>query len=194
VCFFTFNGTGRSSIHSFLSWKPSCQYSLVSVGTVCDHSFATPDFFRLPVWNHFERFIFDSYNAVPREYHTSRDLKVKTSINYLQTHDLINMLVKTALVALVGLAVAAEAASIHHTPTMNRLSRRQNKNGGKNNGNAGNAASAGNANAGSATCLAANALQTGSESTGQVNGVAADGQVNSLTCVLHLYRTANYDY
>ncbi|OIW31393.1 hypothetical protein CONLIGDRAFT_653902 [Coniochaeta ligniaria NRRL 30616] len=93
------------------------------------------------------------------------------------------MLVKTALVALMGLAIAAEGASIHHTPTMNRLSRRQNKNNGKNNGNAGNTGNAGNnnANAGSATCLAANALQTGSQSTGQNNAVAADGQVNSLT-------------
>lgn len=95
------------------------------------------------------------------------------------------MLVKTALVALVGLAIAAEGASIHHTPAMNRLSRRQNKNNGKGNANTGNAGNAGNnnANGGSATCLAANAVQTGSQSTGQNNAVAADGQVNSLTCV-----------
>lgn len=95
------------------------------------------------------------------------------------------MLVKTALVALMGLAIAAEGASIHQTPAMNRLSRRQNKNNGKGTGNAANAgtAASANANAGSATCLAANALQTGSQSTGQNNAVAADGQVNSLTFV-----------
>lgn len=94
------------------------------------------------------------------------------------------MMVKNALVALMGLAVAAEAATIHHTPTMDRIirgrARNSNGNGGK------NAASSGSASSGSSTCLAANALQTGSESTGQANGVAADGQTNSATCVSRL--------
>ncbi|KAB5517302.1 hypothetical protein GE09DRAFT_979176, partial [Coniochaeta sp. 2T2.1] len=92
------------------------------------------------------------------------------------------------------MAVAAEAATIHHTPTINRLSRRQNgggnrKNNGGGNGNTGgnaggnNNAGGGNNNGGGATetCIAAGALQTGSFSTGQNDTGPADGQVNSLT-------------
>jgi transcription initiation factor TFIID subunit 15 len=87
------------------------------------------------------------------------------------------MLAKTTLMALVALVMTAEAASIHQFPTPVQLGRRQNKNNGNNNNNNNNNANTG----GTQTCLSANALQTGSKSTGQVNGVAADGQVNSKT-------------
>jgi phage repressor protein C with HTH and peptisase S24 domain len=103
------------------------------------------------------------------------------------------MLVKNTLIALMGLAIAAEASAIH--PHGSGLTRRQqNRKGGQNSGqnqgnnNQGSAtttqASNNNAASGaSETCLAANALQTGSQSTGQNNDVAADGQVNSDTYV-----------
>jgi transcription initiation factor TFIID subunit 15 len=86
------------------------------------------------------------------------------------------MMMKTAIVALMGLAAVTEAASIHQYRSpiekaieTELLEARQNK-GGNN-----------NANTGTNTCLSANAVQTGSASTGQQNGVAADGQVNSAT-------------
>ncbi|KAK0729915.1 hypothetical protein B0H67DRAFT_476406 [Lasiosphaeris hirsuta] len=104
------------------------------------------------------------------------------------------MLLKNTMAALLGLAVASNAASLHSYRSPNGLVRRQNgknnRNGGGNaGGNAGGNGNAnGNANAGnggnndaSVTCLAANAVQTGSQSTGQNGGVAADGQVNSAT-------------
>ncbi|KAK1758593.1 hypothetical protein QBC47DRAFT_145810 [Echria macrotheca] len=115
------------------------------------------------------------------------------------------MLVKNTLAALLGLAVAVEAASVHNfrSPAADGLVRRQNKNNqnnrggqqGKNNqGNqgqqAGNQGNQGgnqgnnnnnNNNAASVTCLAPNAIQTGSQSTGQSGAVAADGQVESKT-------------
>ena len=58
---------------------------------------------------------------------------------------------------------------------------------GQNQGNAGqnggnqNQNNGGNNGANGANCLNANVIQKGSQSTGQVNGVAADGQVNSAT-------------
>jgi transcription initiation factor TFIID subunit 15 len=83
------------------------------------------------------------------------------------------MMMKTAMVALMGLAAVTEAASIHQyrspieaaarADKASEMERRQNRGGNTN------------------TCLAANAVQTGSASTGQQNGVAADGQVNSAT-------------
>jgi transcription initiation factor TFIID subunit 15 len=87
------------------------------------------------------------------------------------------MLVKNTLMALMGLAVAAEATSIHHPAS--GLSRRQNRGGNK--GNQGGNQAGGNAGNAGSTTLNANAIQTGSQSTGQQNGVAADGQVNSAT-------------
>ena len=115
------------------------------------------------------------------------------------------MLVKTALTALVGLAMVADAAIIPNTDSSS-LERRNggqfNKNraqfngqfGGNNNqfnGNAGNNGQTGqnggnrggNNQAAANTCLAANAIQTGSASTGQSGATAADGQVNSKTYV-----------
>ena len=98
------------------------------------------------------------------------------------------MLMKNAVTALLGLAAAAEAFSVHTHKPSRALERRQNRGGNRNGGNnnagnnnAGN--NAGNAAAASATCLAANAVQTGSQSTGQNGAVAADGQVNSATYV-----------
>ncbi|KAK3355172.1 hypothetical protein B0H65DRAFT_38832 [Neurospora tetraspora] len=111
------------------------------------------------------------------------------------------MLMKTALTALLGLAMVADAAIIPNTDSSS-LERREgnkfNKNraqgqfngqrGGNRNsgGNGGNNAKAGtqngNANKGGTnTCLAAGAIQTGSASTGQSGSAAADGQVNSKT-------------
>ncbi len=106
------------------------------------------------------------------------------------------MLVKNTLAALLGLAVIAEAATVHtHRSPLGGLVRRQNKNKGQGNQAKGKGnqairmrATQGNQNAGnnqasqannkdaSVTCLAADALQTGSESTGQSGAVAADGQ------------------
>jgi hypothetical protein len=99
------------------------------------------------------------------------------------------MLMKTAVSALLGLAMAAEAASVHHYRSPISLERRQNRGGNRGGNNAGNNANQGNAggnnnNGASATCLAANAIQTGSQSTGQNGAAAADGQVNSATYVL----------
>ncbi|KAK3695493.1 hypothetical protein B0T22DRAFT_108770 [Podospora appendiculata] len=97
------------------------------------------------------------------------------------------MLIKTTISALLGLALVAEAASIHqahpHRSPIGLVRRQNGKKGGNNNNNNNNNAQAnagGNANAASLTLLA-NAIQTGSQSTGQQNGVAADGQVNSKT-------------
>lgn len=81
-------------------------------------------------------------------------------------------MMKSAIAALMGLAIAAEAGTVNAHYRSPIIAARQNK-GGNNAGNA-NAAAA-------ATCLSANAVQTGSAATGQVNGVAADGQVNSAT-------------
>jgi len=100
------------------------------------------------------------------------------------------MLMKTALAALLGLTVAAEAATVRqHRST--GLERRQNRFGGGNNGgnnnnnnnnnNGGDNGNNGGSNNGDPTCLAPEALQTGSQSTGQNGGQAADGQVNSAT-------------
>ncbi len=97
------------------------------------------------------------------------------------------MLLNTALLALVGLAAVSEASTLHESPF--RLSRRTNRSGSKDNGGksgggasstanaAGNVAAGGSSN----TCLAANAVQTGSFVTGQENDVPADGQSNSAT-------------
>lgn len=99
------------------------------------------------------------------------------------------MLMKTALAALLGLAVAADAASVHQRRSHAGLEGRQNKggnrggnkNGGGNN-NQGNNNKGNNAN--SDTCLDPSAIQKGSQSTGQAKAAAADGQVNSATYVL----------
>lgn len=108
------------------------------------------------------------------------------------------MLMKNAVAALLGLTLAAEAASVHHyrSPAEGGLVRRQNKqNGGNRGGNRGGNAGGGGGNqnnqdnqagnnqggnnqAASVTCLAANAIQTGSQQTGQ-NGQVADGQVEA---------------
>ncbi|CAP67810.1 uncharacterized protein PODANS_1_16920 [Podospora anserina S mat+] len=134
------------------------------------------------------------------------------------------MLMKNAVAALMGLAMVAEAASVHQygTPTRtvgrrqfgkkNNFGNRfgngqfgggqngqnnnnnnngqnnngqnnngQNNNGQNNNNNNNNNNNGGNNNQASETCLAAAALQTGSQSTGQNGAQAADGQVNSAT-------------
>ncbi|CCC08033.1 unnamed protein product [Sordaria macrospora k-hell] len=111
------------------------------------------------------------------------------------------MLVKTALTALLGLAMVSDAAIIPNTDSSSLERRQPNKkfnnnraqfNGqfggnGQFNGNAGNNGQNGNANRGgnnqaaANTCLAAGAIQTGSASTGQSGATAADGQVNSKT-------------
>jgi transcription initiation factor TFIID subunit 15 len=104
------------------------------------------------------------------------------------------MLVKNVVAALLSLAAVSEATVIaHRSPFENTLARRQNRNGGNRNGGNQNqnqnqnqgAANQGAANQGAAQdaalCLNANAVQTGSASTGQNGAVAADGQVNSAT-------------
>ncbi len=110
------------------------------------------------------------------------------------------MLVKSAMVALLGLAAVSEATMERAEFRMARreLVQRQNFRGGRGGKGSNSGASAGkgsatgtNTGAGSntggsgasVTCLAADSLQTGSESTGQVNNVAADGQSNSATYV-----------
>ena len=105
------------------------------------------------------------------------------------------MLMKNAVTALLGLAAAAEAFSVHAHKPSRALERRQNRGNNRNGNNGGNNNNAGNNNnnnnnaAASATCLAANAVQTGSQSTGQNGAVAADGQVNSATYVDSLPRS-----
>lgn len=112
------------------------------------------------------------------------------------------MLVKNTLATLLGLAVVTEAASVHHFQSP-ALMRRQNRFGGggngKNNNNNGGGGQGGqqggnqnnggqnnggnnNNNQASVTCLNANAIQTGSQQTGQ-NGEIAAGQVESKTYV-----------
>jgi len=124
------------------------------------------------------------------------------------------MLVKNTLATLLGLAVVAEAASLHQfqSPALMRRQNRGGNRGGQNNGGQNNAGqnnggqnnagqnnggqnnagqnNGGQNNAGqgnnaggdqaSVTCLAANAVQTGSQQTGQ-NGEIAAGQVESKT-------------
>ncbi|EGO52371.1 hypothetical protein NEUTE1DRAFT_125873 [Neurospora tetrasperma FGSC 2508] len=97
------------------------------------------------------------------------------------------MLMKTALTALLGLAMVTDAAIVPNTD-FSTLEQRQNRNGkfggGNRNqgGNAGNNANKGGNNQQQAnTCLAPGAIQTGSASTGQSGAGAADGQVNSKT-------------
>ena len=119
------------------------------------------------------------------------------------------MLVKNLLVPLVGLAVAAEAVSVHsyrsapgdglvrrqgqfnfgkgkNGKNNNNQNNQQGKNNndqqGKNNNNNQNNNNNNQNNQGSATCLAPNAIQTGSQQTGQ-NGQVADGQVESAMYV-----------
>ncbi|KAK4250959.1 ribosomal protein s17 [Corynascus novoguineensis] len=138
------------------------------------------------------------------------------------------MLMKTAVTALLGLTMVADAATLHHYGSPSALARRQNRgnrfgggfggnnggnngqnggqnnngqnggqnnngqnggdqnngqNGGQNNGdnNNNNGGGNNNNNGGTATCLAANALQTGSQSTGQNGGQVEAGQVESAT-------------
>ena len=99
------------------------------------------------------------------------------------------MLFQKAAVVLLGLAAFTEAISIREEA---RLLRRQNRNGKNNGGNGGNnnAAATNTANtksnnggnnnaAATATCLNANAIQTGSQSDGQNPPV--DGQAASAT-------------
>lgn len=96
------------------------------------------------------------------------------------------MLMKTALLTLMGLAIAAEASTVHRSPF--RLAQRQSRGSNGGNRGGGKGGSSGNNNANSAsnsgatqTCLAANAVQTGSESTGQNGTDIQPGQVNSAT-------------
>ncbi|KAK3498567.1 hypothetical protein B0T13DRAFT_268217 [Neurospora crassa] len=97
------------------------------------------------------------------------------------------MLMKTALTALLGLAMVTDAAIVPNTD-FSSLEQRQNRGGrfggGNRNqgGNTGNNANKGGNNQQQAnTCLAPGAIQTGSASTGQSGAGAADGQVNSKT-------------
>lgn len=97
------------------------------------------------------------------------------------------MLMKTALTALLGLAMVTDAAIVPNTD-FSSLEQRQNRNGrfgGNRNqgGNTGTNANKGSNNQQANTCLAPGAIQTGSASTGQSSAGAADGQVNSKTCV-----------
>ena len=89
------------------------------------------------------------------------------------------MMMKSAVVTLVGLALAAEAGSIpslYRSPVLEQRAKGNNNNGGNNNNNNG-----GGNNAASPTCLNANAIQSGSDQTGQNAAVPAEGQVNSAT-------------
>ncbi len=96
-------------------------------------------------------------------------------------------MMKSAVVTLVGLAIAAEAGSIPQVYRSPVLEQRQaadrNRGGGNNGGNNGNNGNnnQGGGNNGGSQCLQANAVQSGSAQTGQNNAVAADGQVNSAT-------------
>lgn len=90
---------------------------------------------------------------------------------------------KSSVLLLAAAGFAAQVSAVAIGPsgaldldTINyrnlRLARRQNRNGGGNNNDGGNG--------GSQTCLAANAIQTGSAQTGQGN-VVTDGQKESAT-------------
>ena len=91
------------------------------------------------------------------------------------------MLFKSAFFALGSLAVLSEASVINRSPSFSPLIARQRGGGGRNAGN--NNAAVGNnkAAAASSTCLQANAVQSGSASTGQANDTPAAGQSNSAT-------------
>ena len=97
---------------------------------------------------------------------------------------------KSALVTLVGLAIAAEAGSIpqlYRSPVLEQRAKGGNNGGNNNGGNNGNNGGGNNGNNGggnngaSPTCLDANAVQSGSDQTGQNAAGAAEGQVNSAT-------------
>ncbi|KAK2075315.1 hypothetical protein P8C59_009449 [Phyllachora maydis] len=75
------------------------------------------------------------------------------------------MLIKAALLASVGVAFAVEAASIRQHDSSATLEQRKPR----------------DVNGAACPCLNANAVQTGSASTGQANGVTTDGQVHSAT-------------
>lgn len=78
-------------------------------------------------------------------------------------------------------AGANNAANTAGTNTAAKTSGNTGNTGG-NTGNKGNTGNTGGNNGGAnPTCLAANAVQTGSAATGQTNDVAAAGQVNSAT-------------
>ena len=87
------------------------------------------------------------------------------------------MLVKETLASLVGLLALVEASSIPAEGLVRRQNGRQRggNNGGNTGGNNGGAAGA------SPTCLAANAVQSGSQNDGQDGVVNADGQIESKT-------------
>ena len=98
------------------------------------------------------------------------------------------MRVQNVVAAVIGMTVVAEASVLSHNGPFSRtLSRRQAKgakNGAKNGGNnnaGGGAAGGGQQAAADVTCLAAGALQTASNKTGQNDTAVADGQVNSKT-------------
>lgn len=89
------------------------------------------------------------------------------------------------LLAAVGFAAQVSAVAIGTSGVLDldtinyrnlRLARRQNRNGGGDNNDGGNNNDDGNG--GSQTCLAANAIQTGSAQTGQ-GDVVTDGQKES---------------
>jgi hypothetical protein len=137
---------------------------------VCQHSFLH----FLPsttVWNHFEL----------QKLGTLRGGFSFLVLGSIKEKVVEKMLVKELVAGLLALAAITEASVVHRSPIEAALLRRQNgrngRNGGNNGGNQGSNTGGNNAN----LCLNANAVQTGSESTGQQNGVAADGQVNSAT-------------
>lgn len=91
------------------------------------------------------------------------------------------MLTKTALVALLGLTVVCEAASLQMTPTRTHLFRRQNKNGGNKQNQNGNGNNNNDGGGNNQLCLNSDAVQSASASTGQNGGEVEAGQVNSAT-------------
>ena len=105
------------------------------------------------------------------------------------------MLGKTALVALLGMAAATEALSIHEprhraiTGLTARQSKAGNKGGANNQAGGANNQAGGN-NAQSSQCLDPQVVATGSASTGLTQGVDPKGQSDSKTYVLRSPRAA----
>ena len=94
------------------------------------------------------------------------------------------MLAKSVVLALMGVAAVSEATAAHRNEfklARDALFKRANRAGSEKSTSTGTGTPSKNTNGVSATCLAAGVLQTGSESTGQVNNVPADGQTNSAT-------------
>lgn len=147
------------------------------------HSFAVLSF-------ELELFTFLFYYEDKLVLYSSRQLNKNTRLR--ANHDkTFTMHFKSSVLLLAAAGFAAQVSAVAIGPsgaldldTINyrdlRLARRQNRNGGGGRNNNDNNNNNDGGNGGSQTCLAANAIQTGSAQTGQ-GDVVTDGQKESAT-------------